>query len=47
MEIIMYMEKRNKITSEYAKRLRDQLREKGLRSFGSKKGADYYLRHNY
>ena len=42
--IICYLEKRGEITSEYATKLRKQLKKKGLRSFGSKKEDDYYLK---
>jgi len=44
-EIITYMEKRGEIEKQYATELRNQLREKGVRSFGSKKENDYYLKH--
>jgi len=44
-EIISYMEKRGEIDKEYAHRLREQLKSKGVRSFGSKKESDYYLKH--
>ena len=43
-EIIGYLEKRGEISQEYARRLRKQLKEKGLRSFGTKKEDDYYLK---
>jgi hypothetical protein len=43
-EIVDYLEKRNEITSEYANRLRKQLKTKGVRSFGPKKQDDYYSR---
>jgi len=43
-EIIDFMEKRNEINSAYAQRLKKQLREKGVRSFGPKKQDDYYSR---
>jgi hypothetical protein len=43
-EIVDYLEKRNEITSEYAHRLRKQLKTKGVRSFGPKKQDDYYSR---
>jgi len=43
-EIVDYLEKRNEITSEYASRLRKQLKTKGVRSFGPKKQDDYYSR---
>jgi len=42
-EIIDYMEKRGEITAEYAKKLRRQLKEKGVRSFGPKKEEGYYF----
>ncbi len=45
-EIICYLEKRQEITSEYATKLRKQLKTKGVRSFGSKKENDYYLRQD-
>jgi len=44
-EIIDYLERRGEITSERAERLRRQLRERGLRSFGEKKEPGYYLRN--
>jgi hypothetical protein len=44
-EIIDYTEKMGEIDGEYAQKLRRQLREKGVRSFGTKKEQDYYLRH--
>lgn len=44
-EIIEYMEKRGEIDKEYAQKLEKQLRQKGIRSFGSKKEHDYYLKH--
>jgi hypothetical protein len=43
-EIISYLEKRREISPEYAKKLRKQLKEKGVRSFGSKKEDGYYLK---
>jgi len=43
-EIIDYLEERNEINSAYARRLKRQLREKGVRSFGPKKQDDYYSR---
>jgi len=45
-EIISYMERRREISREYAKRLRKQLKEKGVRSFGSKKEEDYYFKQD-
>lgn len=44
LEIIAFLEKRSEISSEYGRRLRGQLKRKGLRSFGSKKEHDYYLK---
>jgi hypothetical protein len=44
-EIISYMEKRGEIDNQYAKRLLKQLKEKGVRSFGTKKEENYYLIH--
>jgi hypothetical protein len=44
-EIIAYLEKRGELKRQYAERLRKQLREKGVRSFGPKKEAGYYLKH--
>ncbi len=43
-EIISYLEKRGEISLDYAQRLRKQLKEKGVRSFGAKKEEGYYLR---
>ncbi|MEM3616381.1 MAG: DUF2095 family protein [Candidatus Bathyarchaeia archaeon] len=43
-EIIAYMERRGEIGEEYAAKLRKQLKEKGVRSFGPKKEENYYLR---
>ncbi len=44
-EIIDYLEKRKEISSDYAKRLRKQLKEKGVRSFGPKKEDGYYCKY--
>lgn len=44
VEIIAYLENRSEISREYAARLRRQLKEKGLRSFGPKKEDDYYIK---
>ena len=41
-EIINFMEKRGEISHKYAVVLRRQLKKKGIRSFGSKKEANYY-----
>ena len=43
-EIIDYLEQRKEINGEYAAQLRKQLKEKGVRSFGSKKEDGYYLK---
>jgi len=42
-EIITYMENRGEITHDYAQKLRQQLRKKGVRSFGPKKEEGYYF----
>lgn len=44
-EIIAYLEKRGEIEKQQAAKLRKQLKDEGLRSFGSKKEHDYYLEH--
>lgn len=44
-EIIDFMESRHEINTDYAEKLRKQLKEKGVRTFGSKKEDDYYLKH--
>jgi len=44
-EIITYLEGRGEIEPQYAAKLRAQLREKGVRSFGAKKESGYYLKH--
>lgn len=41
-EIIDYLERVKEVTAERANALRKQLRDKGLESFGSYKGPDYY-----
>ena len=43
-EIIDYLEKKGEIIPEYARKLRRQLREKGVRSFGTKKEEGYYFK---
>jgi len=43
-EIISYLEGRREISHDYAERLKKQLKEKGVRSFGPKKEDDYYLK---
>lgn len=44
-EIISFMEKRGEIEKQYAGKLRKQLKEKGVRSFGPKKEESYYFKH--
>ncbi|MGD8545328.1 MAG: DUF2095 family protein [Candidatus Bathyarchaeota archaeon] len=44
-EIIDYMEKKGEIEKPYAERLRNQLKEKGVRSFGSRKENNYYFKN--
>lgn len=43
-EIIEYLEKKGDINQDRALELMEQLREKGIRSFGSRKGEGYYHR---
>ena len=43
-EIIDYLEKKGETTQNRALELREQLREKGIRSFGSRKQEGYYSR---
>jgi hypothetical protein len=38
------LEGRGEISPDYAKRLKEQLKKKGVRSFGSKKEEDHYLK---
>ena len=42
--IIAYLEKRGEVSKEYAKELRQQLKRKGVRSFGPKKEEGYYFK---
>ena len=44
-EIMAYMEKRGEIEKQYAEKLRKQLKDQGVRSFGPKKEENYYLKH--
>ena len=44
-EIINYMEKTGEIEEQYAKKLRKQLKDEGVRSFGPEKGENYYFKH--
>ena len=41
-EIINYLENRGELDGQYARKLRSQLKERGVRSFGSRKEEDYY-----
>lgn len=43
-EIIEYLEKKGEITQVRSLELKQQLREKGIRSFGSRKREGYYTR---
>jgi hypothetical protein len=45
-EIITYMQKRGEITEEYAEQLKRQLRDEGVRSFGTKKEDNYYFKQS-
>jgi len=45
-EIIAYMEKRGEVSQDYAQKLRKQLKDKGVRSFGPKKEEGYYFKEN-
>jgi hypothetical protein len=42
--IIAYLEKKGELTKEYAEELREQLKRKGVRSFGPKKEDNYYFK---
>lgn len=44
LEIVNYLESQQEITPDYAKKLRKQLQNQGIRSFGSKKEHDFYLK---
>jgi hypothetical protein len=46
LEIICYLENRKEIATDYTEKLKKQLKEKGVRSFGSKKGDDFYLKQS-
>ena len=45
--IIDFMERRKEISHKQAELLRRQFEEKGIRSFGLKKGDAYYVREAY
>jgi len=42
IEVINYLEKRGEINKEEAEKLRKQVKERGVRSFGKKKEWGYY-----
>lgn len=44
--IIAYLEDRGEISKKYAKSIRKQLKEKGIRSFGSKREENYYFENS-
>lgn len=44
--IIAYLEKKGEISKKYGESIRKQIKEKGIRSFGSKKEEDYYFKNN-
>jgi hypothetical protein len=44
LEIIDFLEAQQEITPDYAIQLRKQLQDQGIRSFGSKKENDFYLK---
>jgi hypothetical protein len=44
--IIAYLEKRGEISKKYGKEIRKQIKEKGIRSFGSKKQENYYFNNS-
>lgn len=46
LEIISYLERRGELTKEMAEDLRQQIKSRGIRSFGSKKRWGYY-EHTY
>lgn len=46
LEIIEFLEKRGEISKEYASKLKRQLKEMGVRSFGSKKEPGWYFKED-
>lgn len=46
LEIIEFLEKRGEISHTYASKLKRQLKEKGVRSFGSKKEPGWYFKED-
>ncbi|TFG13361.1 DUF2095 domain-containing protein [Candidatus Thorarchaeota archaeon] len=45
VEIVDYLNNQGEITSGEARAIKRQLKSEGLRSFGTKKEKDYYLKH--
>ncbi|MCS4541327.1 MAG: DUF2095 domain-containing protein [Euryarchaeota archaeon] len=45
LQIIGYLEEKGEISNDYAKRLRSQLIQKGVRSFGPKKAHGHYEKY--
>lgn len=45
-EIISFLEKRGEVSHIQAKKIRDQLNKKGLRSFGTKKEDGHYFKES-
>ena len=44
--IIDYLENRREVSKEHAKSIREQIKEKGIRSFGPKKKENYYFEND-
>ena len=44
--IIDYLENRGEISKKNANNIRDQIKDKGIRSFGPKKKENYYFKNN-
>jgi len=44
LEVVDYMERRGEITKEEAEKIRKQLKEKGLESFGPRREPGYYFK---
>jgi hypothetical protein len=44
--IISYLEKRGEITEKYGGIIRNQIKKKGIRSFGPKKFENYYFKNS-
>ncbi len=45
VEIVDYLANRGELTAGQARDIKKQLRSEGLRSFGTKKEKDHYLKH--